>query len=278
MLKLFLSLICALALGVCAHAAEVTVAVAANFAAPMQQIARAFAQDTGHQAVVSLGATGSFYAQIRNGAPFHVFLSADDETPQRLEREGLAVAGTRFTYALGQLVLWSPQAGRVDDRGEVLRTGSFPRLAIASPRLAPYGQAAMQVLDRMGVTAQWQPRLVVGENIAQAYQFVATGNASLGFVALSQVLVDGRMDGRMDDRMEGRTDGRISGRNGGRIREGSAWIVPPSLHDPLRQDAVLLSRGQGNPAATALLAYLRGDKARAVIRAHGYSLGAGVGS
>lgn len=258
MLKLFLSLICALALGVCAHAAEVTVAVAANFAAPMQQIARAFAQDTGHQAVVSLGATGSFYAQIRNGAPFHVFLSADDETPQRLEREGLAVAGTRFTYALGQLVLWSPQAGRVDDRGEVLRTGSFPRLAIASPRLAPYGQAAMQVLDRMGVTAQWQPRLVVGENIAQAYQFVATGNASLGFVALSQVLVDDRI--------------------GGRIREGSAWIVPPSLHDPLRQDAVLLSRGQGNPAATALLAYLRGDKARAVIRAHGYSLGAGVGS
>ena len=258
MSKLFLSLICAFALGVCAHAAEVTVAVAANFAAPMQQIARAFAQDTGHQAVVSLGATGSFYAQIRNGAPFEVFLSADDETPQRLEREGLAVAGTRFTYALGQLVLWSLQAGRVDDRGEVLRTGSFPRLAIASPRLAPYGQAAMQVLDRMGVTAQWQPRLVVGENIAQAYQFVATGNASLGFVALSQVLVDDRI--------------------GGRIREGSAWIVPPSLHDPLRQDAVLLSRGQGNPAATALLAYLRGDKARAVIRAHGYSLGAGVGS
>jgi molybdate transport system substrate-binding protein len=266
MSKLFLSLICALALGVCAHAAEVTVAVAANFAAPMQQIARAFAQDTGHQAVVSLGATGSFYAQIRNGAPFHVFLSADDETPQRLEREGLAVSGSRFTYALGQLVLWSPQPGRVDDRGEVLRTGAFPRLAIANPRLAPYGQAAMQVLDRMGVTAQWQPRLVVGENIAQAYQFVATGNASLGFVALSQVWVDGRMDGRMD------------GRIGGRIREGSAWIVPPSLHDPIRQDAVLLSRGQGNPAATALLAYLRGDKARAVIRAHGYSLSAGGGS
>ena len=262
MSKLFLSMICALALGVCAHAAEVTVAVAANFAAPMQQIARAFAQDTGHQAVVSLGATGSFYAQIRNGAPFHVFLSADDETPQRLEREGLAVAGTRFTYALGQLVLWSPQPGRVDDRGEVLRTGAFPRLAIANPRLAPYGQAAMQVLDRLGVAAQWQPRLVVGENIAQAYQFVATGNASLGFVALSQVLVDGRMDGRI----------------GGRIREGSAWIVPPSLHDPIRQDAVLLSRGQGNPAATALLAYLRSDKARAVIRAHGYSLSAGVGS
>ncbi len=266
MSKLFLSLIGALALGVCAHAAEVTVAVAANFAAPMQQIARAFAQETGHQAVVSLGATGSFYAQIRNGAPFHVFLSADDETPQRLEREGLAVAGSRFTYAIGQLVLWSAQPGRVDDRGEVLRTGAFPRLAIANPRLAPYGQAAMQVLDRLGVTAQWQPRLVLGENIAQAYQFVATGNASLGFVALSQVLVDGRMDGRMD------------GRIGGRIREGSAWIVPASLHDPIRQDAVLLSRGQGNPAATALLAYLRGDKARAVIRAHGYSLGAGVGS
>ena len=254
MSKLFLSLIGALALGLGAHAAEVTVAVAANFAAPMQQIARAFAQDTGHQAVLSMGATGSFYAQIRNGAPFHVFLSADDETPQRLEREGLAVAGTRFTYAIGQLVLWSPQPGRVDDRGEVLRTGALPRLAIANPRLAPYGQAAMQVLDRLGVTAQWQPRLVVGENIAQAYQFVATGNASLGFVALSQVLVEGR------------------------IREGSAWIVPASLHEPIRQDAVLLPRGQGNPAATALLAYLRGDKARALIRAHGYGLGAGVGS
>jgi len=262
MSKLFLSLICALAPGVGAHAAEVTVAVAANFAAPMQQIARAFAQDTGHQAVLSLGATGSFYAQIRNGAPFHVFLSADDETPQRLEREGLAVAGSRFSYAIGQLVLWSPQPGRVDDRGEVLRTGAFPRLAIANPRLAPYGQAAMQVLDRLGVAAQWQPRLVVGENIAQAYQFVATGNASLGFVALSQVLVDGRTDGHI----------------GGRLREGSAWIVPASLHEPIRQDAVLLSRGQGNPAATALLAYLRGDKARAVIRAHGYSLSAGVGS
>lgn len=258
MSKLFLSLIGAFALGVCAYAAEVNVAVAANFSAPMQQIARAFNQDTGHRAILSMGATGSFYAQIRNGAPFHVFLSADDETPQRLEREGLAVAGTRFTYAIGQLVLWSPQPGRVDDRGEVLRTGAFPRLAIANPRLAPYGQAAMQVLDRLGVAAQWQPRLVAGENIAQAYQFVATGNASLGFVALSQVLVDGSMDGR--------------------LREGSAWVVPASLHDPIRQDAVLLSRGQGNPAATALLSYLRGDKARAVIRAHGYGLGAGVGS
>lgn len=262
MSKLFLSLIGALALGVGAHAAEVHVAVAANFAAPMQQIARAFAQDTGHQAVLSMGATGSFYAQIRNGAPFHVFLSADDETPQRLEREGLAVGGTRFTYAIGQLVLWSPQPGRVDDRGEVLRTGALPRLAIANPRLAPYGQAAMQVLNGLGVAAQWQPRLVMGENIAQVYQFVATGNASFGFVALSQVLVDGRMDGRIE----------------GRIREGSAWIVPPSLHEPIRQDAVLLSRGQGNPAATALLTYLRGDKARAVIRAHGYGLSAGVGS
>lgn len=254
MSKLFLSLIGALVLDVGAHAAEVHVAVAANFAAPLQQIARAFAQDTGHQAVLSMGATGSFYAQIRNGAPFHVFLSADDETPQRLEREGLAVGGTRFTYAIGQLVLWSPQPGRVDDRGEVLRTGALPRLAIANPRLAPYGQAAMQVLSGLGVAAQWQSRLVMGENIAQVYQFVATGNASFGFVALSQVLVDGR------------------------IREGSAWIVPPSLHAPIRQDAVLLSRGQGNPAASALLAYLRGDKARAVIRAHGYRLSAGVGS
>jgi molybdate transport system substrate-binding protein len=195
------------------------------------------------------------------GAPFQVFLSADDERPKKLAEEGLAVSETRFTYAIGKLVLWSRDPKGVTGE-ETLRANAFSKLSIANPAAAPYGVAAIEVLKALKIHDAAQPKIVMGATIAQAFQFIDTGNAEIGFVALSQVLVDGRMDGRI----------------GGRIREGSAWIVPPSLHDPIRQDAVLLSRGQGNPAATALLAYLRGDKARAVIRAHGYSLGAGVGS
>jgi molybdate transport system substrate-binding protein len=229
-----------------AQAAEVSVAVAANFAAPMQMIAAAFEQDTGSKASLSFGSTGKFYAQIRNGAPFQILLSADGETPARLEQEGLAVAGTRFTYALGRLVLWSQQAGLVDDKGEILRTGTFQRLAVANPRLAPYGAAALQTLDQLGLLQRLQARLVQGESIAQTYQFVATGNAALGFVALSQVMQDGR------------------------LAAGSSWQVPANLHAPLRQDAVLLASGKDNPAALALLAYLRGERARAIIRSFGY--------
>ena len=229
-----------------AHAAEVSVAVAANLAAPMQKIASAFAQDTGHQAVISLGSTGKFYSQIRNGAPFQVLLAADEETPQRLEKEGLAVAGSRFTYAIGRLVLWSAAPGRVDSDAAVLRKGGFRRLAMADPRLAPYGAAAQQTLTALGLAAQLQPLIVQGENIAQAYQFVASGNAELGFVARSQVMLDGV------------------------LTSGSAWLVPPNLHTPLRQDAVLLQGGKGQPAALALLNFLRGDKARAILRSHGY--------
>lgn len=232
--------------GLQAHAGEVAVAVAANFTAPMQKIAAAFEQDTGHKAVLSFGATGKFYAQIVNGAPFQVFLAADDTTPARLDGEGRTVAGSRFTYAVGQLVLWSPQAHYVDAQGQVLKTGDFKHLSIANPKLAPYGAAALQVLDRQGLTAALQPRIVTGENIAQAYQFVASGNAQLGFVALSQVMEDGK------------------------IPKGSAWIVPAALHEPLRQDAVLLAAGKDSAAAAALLQYLRGDKARAVIRSYGY--------
>ncbi len=231
-----------------AQAAEVSVAVAANFTAPMQRIAAAFEQDTGHRAVLAFGSTGKFYAQIKNGAPFQVLLSADDETPARLEREGLGVSGTRFTYAIGRLVLWSRQPGLVDDKGDVLRSGKFERIALADPKLAPYGAAAVEVLNGLGLTSSLAPKFVQGENIAQTYQFVATGNAELGFVALSQVFADGK------------------------LTQGSAWMVPASLHAPIRQDAVVLSPGKDSAAAAALMAYLRNDKARAIIRSFGYDL------
>ncbi|AVO50201.1 molybdate ABC transporter substrate-binding protein [Melaminivora suipulveris] len=230
-----------------ARAAEVSVAVAANFTAPMQKIARMFEQDTGHTAQLSFGATGKFYAQIVNGAPFQVLLAADDTTPARIAREGLGDGATQFTYAIGQLALWSRQPGTVDAQGKVLASGDWKHIAIANPRLAPYGVAAMQALDKLGLTARVQPRVVLGENIAQAYQFVASGNAELGFVALSQVSEDGR------------------------LREGSVWLVPAALHDPIRQDAIALKGAAGNPAVAALLQYLRGDRARAVIQSYGYS-------
>ena len=230
------------------HAGEVTVAVAANFTAPMQKIAQAFEQDTGHKAQVALGATGKFYAQIKNGAPFAVLLAADDETPARLEKEGVAVAGTRFTYATGRLALWSKQPNLVDDKGEVLRSNRFEKLAIADPKLAPYGAAAMEVIHKLGVQASVTPKLVQGESIGQTYQFVSTENAQLGFVALSQISFNGR------------------------IAQGSAWVVPQDLHTPLKQDAVLLNAGKDNAAAHALLKYLQADKAKSIIRQYGYAL------
>jgi molybdate transport system substrate-binding protein len=233
---------------VAAQAGEVTVAVAANFTAPMQKIAQAFEQDTGHKAQLAFGATGKFYAQIKNGAPFAVLLAADDETPARLEKEGLAVTGTRFTYATGRLALWSKQPNLVDDKGEVLRSNSFIKIAIADPKLAPYGIASMEVIHKMGVQANVVPKLVQGESIGQTYQFVSTENAQLGFVALSQISIDGR------------------------ITQGSAWVVPQSMHTPLKQDAVLLNAGKDNAAAIALLKYLQADKAKTIIRQYGYAL------
>ncbi len=229
-----------------ARADETQVAVAANFAAPMQQIAAEFERDTGHKASLAFGATGKFYAQIKNGAPFEVLLAADDETPARLEQEGATVAGSRFTYAVGRLALWSARAGFVDPAGEVLKRGGFRHLAVANPKLAPYGAAAMETLIALGLLDAVQPKLVQAENIAQAYQFAATGNAELGFIAVSQIFKDGR------------------------IAAGSAWLVPARLHSPIRQDAVLLARGRGKPAAISLLDYLKGDKARAIVRSYGY--------
>ena len=240
-------------MGAATQAGEVMVAVAANFTAPMQKIAQAFEQDTGHKAQLAFGATGKFYAQIKNGAPFAVLLAADDETPARLEKEGLAVAGSRFTYATGRLALWSKSPNLVDDKGDVLRSNSFNKLgihkiAIADPKLAPYGIAAMEVINKMGVQAVVTPKLVQGESIGQAYQFVSTENAQLGFVALSQIAIDGR------------------------ITQGSAWVVPQSMHTPLKQDAVLLNSGKDNTAALALLKYLQADKAKTIIRQYGYAL------
>lgn len=230
------------------QAGEVTVAVAANFTAPMQKIAQAFEQDTGHKALLAFGATGKFYAQIKNGAPFAVLLAGDDETPARLEKEGWSVVGTRFTYATGRLALWSKSPTLVDDQGEVLRGNSFSKLAIADPRLAPYGAAAMEVIHHLGVQAKVTSKLVQGESIGQTYQFVSTENAQLGFVALSQISLHGR------------------------ITQGSAWVVPQSMHTALKQDAVLLNAGKDNAAAHALLTYLQGDRAKTIIRQHGYAL------
>ena len=231
-----------------AHADEVQVAVAANFTAPIQAIAADFKKDTGHTLVAAYGATGQFYAQIKNGAPFEVFLSADDSTPQKLESEGDTVKGSRFTYAVGTLALWSAKEGYVDAKGDVLQKNQYQHLSIANPKAAPYGLAATQVLAKLGLTDQVKSKLVEGQNITQAYQFVSTGNAELGFVALSQIYKDGK------------------------VSSGSAWIVPGQMHDPIKQDAVILNKGKDNPAAKALVDYLKGPKAAAVIKSYGYQL------
>lgn len=231
-----------------AHADEVQVAVAANFTGPMQVISVLFERDTGHKASLSFGATGKFYAQIANGAPFEVLLSADNETPARLVKEGLGVAGTPFTYAIGKLVLWSANPRLIDGNGDILKKGGFKHLAIANPKTAPYGAAAMQTMGKLGVADSVKPLLVQGENIAQTHQFVSTGAADLGFVAYSQVIKNGQFG------------------------SGSGWVVPGNLYNPILQDAVILARGKDKPAATALLAYLKGQKAQDVIRSFGYEL------
>ena len=228
------------------QANEVQVAVAANFTAPIQAIAADFEKDTGHKLVAAYGATGQFYAQIKNGAPFEVFLAADDSTPARLESEGDTVKGSRFTYAIGTLALWSAKDGYVDSKGQVLKDNAFQHLSIANPKAAPYGLAATQVLEKLGLAGQVRSKIVEGQNITQAYQFVSTANAELGFVALSQIYKDGK------------------------VTSGSAWIVPADLHDPIKQDAVIINKGRDNPAAVALVDYLKGPKAAAIIQAYGY--------
>lgn len=230
-----------------AHA-DTQVAVAANFAGPAQKIAAEFEKQTGHKAIIATGSTGKFYAQIINGAPFDILLAADDETPAKLEKEGHSVAGSRYTYAIGKLVLWSAKPAIVDNKAEVLKNGGFNHLAIANPKVAPYGAAAVETMKALGVYDALQSKLVMGENIAQTHQFVATGNATLGFVALSQVLKDGKI-------------------------EGSYWTVPEKLYTPIRQDAALLNKGKDNKAAAAFLDFLKTNKAaKDIILSYGYSL------
>lgn len=250
-MRLLAALWVLLGLACSARAAALQVAVAANFALPAQKIAKAFERETGQRLSIAVGSTGTLYAQIRHGAPFAVLLAADSATPERLVREGLALADSRLTYAVGQLVLWSAQPDLVDAQGRVLerlaRGQLTGKLALADPRLAPYGAAAEQTLLQLGLAEALRPHVVLGENIAQAHQFVKSGNALLGLLALSQVMPDGRLAG------------------------GSAWRVPAGLHAPLRQDAVLLQAGAAQPMARAFLQYLRSDAARAVIAAHGYT-------
>ncbi|WP_414867638.1 molybdate ABC transporter substrate-binding protein [Pseudomonas donghuensis] len=231
-----------------AWADEVQVAVAANFTAPIQAIAKDFEKDTGHKLVAAYGATGQFYAQIKNGAPFDVFLAADDSTPEKLEKEGNTVKGSRFTYAIGTLALWSAKDDYVDGKGDVLKKNQFKHLSIANPKAAPYGLAATQVLDKLQLSEATRAKIVEGQNITQAFQFVSTDNAELGFVALSQIYKDGK------------------------VSSGSAWIVPSNLHEPIKQDAVILNKGKDSAAAKALVEYLKGPKAAAVIKAYGYQI------
>lgn len=236
-------------------AAEIQIAVASNFMATMHEIVAEFKKETGHNVRLVAGSSGKFYAQIKHGAPFLAFFSADETKPRQLERDGLAVPGTRFTYATGRLALWSPQPGFIVAEHKVLQESAFGRLAIANPLHAPYGAAALEVLQRLGLADRLRGKLVQGENIAQAYQFVESGNAGLGFVALSQLMTRGM------------------------LKTGSVWIVPAELHRPIRQDAVLLQAGAADSeqatAARELLHFVRSATARSIIAAHGYQTGAG---
>jgi len=230
-----------------ALAGEVTVAVASNFLNPFKQLAQDFRKESGHTVRTVSGSTGKLYAQIIHGAPFDVFLAADRERPRILGRNGKAAPATRFTYARGKIVLWSADPKRIaGDGATVLRRGNFRHLALANPKTAPYGKAAFTALNRLNLWEALSPVIVRGENIGQTFQFVATGNAEIGFVALAQVL---------DPRLK---------------TKGSRWPVPENLYDAIDQDAVLLTHGQSNPAARAFLQYLKSDPAQKIIQSYGY--------
>jgi len=231
-----------------ANAGEVTAAVAANFTAPVQQIAELFQKETGHTVKLSFGSSGKFYSQIKEGAPFDVFLAADEKNPKLLEEEGLTVKDTRFVYALGKLVLWSAKPGFVDDKGAVLSKGEYNKISYADPKLAPYGLAAQETLQKLALWDKVQSKLVTGESIAQAYQFAATGNAELAFIALSQITKDGK------------------------VSDGSYWLVPAELYNPIKQSAIQLTAAKDKAAAQAFLKFLKSEKALAIIRSFGYGL------
>jgi molybdate transport system substrate-binding protein len=229
-----------------ASAGDGQIAVAANFTAPMKEIIAAFEADSGHKIQASYGSTGKLYAQIKNGAPFEALLAADQKRPALLAEEGVGEPDSLFTYAIGTLVFWSADPDFVDSDGEALKRGDFDKLSIANPKLAPYGEAAIQTLEALGLKEAMEAKLVMGENIAQTYQFVDTENAEVGFVALSQVM------------------------EGGEIKKGSGWIVPGEMHAPISQDAIILSRGADNPAIKDLFGYLKSEKAHAIIQSYGY--------
>lgn len=233
-----------------AFAASANVAVAANFTEPAKEIAELFKAKTGHEVVLSFGASGQFYTQIKQNAPFAILLSADDERPKKLTEEGLGVAESRFTYAIGKLVLWSKDPAAVKGE-ETLKAGAFTKISIANPTAAPYGAAAVETLKALKLYDTVQPKIVMGNTISQAFQFVDTGNAEIGFVALSQLMP-----------------------NAG----GSRWLVPQDLYTEIRQDAVLLKSSAGNEAATAFLSFLKSPEARAVIEKYGYALDPKSGS
>lgn len=242
--RAILSMVFACALSSAACADPVRIAVAANFAGAAQALGRQFEAESGHAPTFVFGSTGMHYAQIVNGAPFDVFLAADVERPRLLDQQQLIVPGTRFTYAVGRIVLWSMRENYVDDGGAVLAGTTFPRLAIADPELAPYGRAARQALIALGHWQRLAPRIVRGKNVSQAFGFVRTGNAALGIVAASQVAALGG------------------------AAPGSAWAIPVDLYEPIAQQAVLL---RDEPAGRAFIVFLRSDAARAVIIAHGYA-------
>lgn len=243
--RLLICLMLLLPVAAASQAGEVKVAVAANFTQPAKDIAAAFKARTGHQASLSFGPSGQFYTQIMNGAPYEVFMSADAERPIKAETEGLGIKGTRFVYAYGALVLWSADPKLIDAKGAVLKGGKFKKLAIADPATAPYGVAAIETLEKLGVYDTVAPKIVKGTSIAQTYNFVSTGSAELGFVALSQIY---------------------------RSKAGSRWIVPKSYYTPIDQQVILLKTGDKNPAARAWLTFLKSPEAAKIIRSYGYEV------
>lgn len=237
-----------LAVALPAQAEEIHVAVAANFTAPATDLAPVFEKQTGNKVKLSFGSTGAFYAQIKNGAPFDILLAADAKTPVKIEAEGLGVKGSSFTYAQGKLVFWSADPSRVDAAGKAVKEMKFDKCAVADPRLAPYGEAAYQTLEALHLLDQYKPKFVTGNNIGKTFQFVKTGNAQVGFVALSQVYKNGK------------------------LTSGSGWIVPAQYYKPIKQDAVLLKHGEKSAAAKQFMQFLRSHEANKVKLDYGYAV------
>lgn len=245
-----LLVLCLILVSSIGNAETTLVAVASDFTKPMNEIATAFKKATGHEAKLSFGSSGKAFAQIQSGAPYEIYLSASEKYPIELEKSGYAVADSRFVYAIGKLVLWSATPGYVDDQGKILKIGNFKHIALADPTHAPYGVVAEEAMKNLGVLEKLRPLFVMGENISQTFQFISSGNAELGFIGLAQIIDV----------------------NTGKIGSGSGWIIPDNLHSPFRQSAVLLKKGAENPAALALMDFLKLPPALAIIQKYGFGL------